>query len=164
MSSRGTSCSLHWQEKLKANLQEVGGIPALSSCHLDSFYCALTKLKPEIEGVSLRCHCPYLSDSKVLLKLLHPCNTLWSLWIISFRIRFANLKDRSVDRRDPSRYKDGYYCWWYSQPDRNLVSLPSSIDNNVFSQRSLPPSLPACNHMKVLSFLLGISREFFLAK
>ena len=164
MSSRSTSFFLCWQQKLNAILQEVGGIPAQSCCHSDSFYFVLTKLKPEIGGVSLLYYHPYLRDSKALLKLPHLWNTLWSLWARSFRICFANLKDRSVDRRDPSCYKEGYYCRWYSQPAWNPVSLPSSTDNNVFSQRSLSPSPPACNHMKVLTFLFSIKREFFLAK
>lgn len=162
MSSRSTFFSLNWQQKLNGNLQEVGQIAALS-CHSDSFYCVLTKPKPNV-GVSLLYYHSYLRDSKVLLELPYLWNTLWSLWTRSFQIRFANLKDRSVDRRDPSCYKEGYYCWWYSQPAWNPVSLPSSIDNNVFSQRFLSPSPPACNHMKVLSFLLSIRREFFLAK
>lgn len=38
---------------MNISLQEVGGIPALSCCHPDSFDGVLTELEPEIEGVNL---------------------------------------------------------------------------------------------------------------
>lgn len=68
MSSKSTNSSLHWQQKVKTDLQEVGWIPALSCCHPDSFYGVLTKLKPEIEGKNLLLY-PYSHDSNDLFKL-----------------------------------------------------------------------------------------------
>lgn len=59
---------------------------------------------------------------------------------------FLSLRDRAVTT-----------IRGFTQPAWDPVSLPSSVHNNVFSQKipkSLSPSAPACNHIKVPSFSL----------
>lgn len=79
----------------------------------------------------------------------------------SFRMCFAILRDRAAEG-ETVRPQRGICGSWHTQPAWNPASLPSSIHNNVFPQRSLSPSAPACNHIKLLSFLCSMSREFLL--